>query len=517
MFISTGEGSKSKASRGQLALLVSAVALNAAGAMIVEIVAGRVLAPYFGMSLYTWTTVIGVVLAGLALGHWLGGVLADKWAARSPLMIGMAFWAGAVTTLLILPIISAVAGALSTHTAPVAVSIVVAGSAAFLLPSLTAGLVQPLATTFALHLKGHTSGRLIGKMFAAGAVGSILGTFLAGFVLISYLGSAGTIWLVVGLNALLGALFIPRIAALIFGATSACLAAAIAFAQMSIPGFRTPCHQETQYYCIQIDAADHLSGRPATLMALDHLVHSVNDKDDPEYLFSPYLQLVDEFARRKFRSEPISAFFIGGGGYTLPRAWATRNPDNRLTVAEVDPTVTELARARMGFEPGPNIHIKARDARLALAQEHPDTQFDVIFGDAFHDIAIPAHLVSDEFNGLVRSRLSSNGFYVLNVVDDPRQPRLLASIVRTLQRRFEATEVWVSPRDILGASRATFIVYASARATGSGDTIHASYGPPRLWQRVSVPSLGIEGLGIILTDDFAPVDRLLATLWLHGE
>ena len=57
-------------------LLALAVALNAAAAMVLEIAAGRLLAPYFGMSLYTWTTVIGVVLAGLAAGHWIGGRLA---------------------------------------------------------------------------------------------------------------------------------------------------------------------------------------------------------------------------------------------------------------------------------------------------------------------------------------------------------------------------------------------------------------------------------------------------------
>jgi MFS family permease len=517
MSVSSGKPSRPELNPGQLALLVTAVTLNAAGAMIVEIVAGRMLAPYFGMSLYTWTTVIGVVLSGLALGHWVGGLLAEKWPGKAVLIIGLAFWAGAVTTLLILPIITVVAGELSLRSTPLAVSITVAGFAAFFLPSLAAGLIQPLATTFALHVKGRTSGRLIGKMYAAGAFGSILGTFLAGFVLISYLGSAGTIWLVSGLNALLGALFVPGIGSFVFGTASACVMAAIALTRTTVPGFATPCQLESQYYCIRVDPADHLTDRPSMLMALDHLVHSINDRSDPQFLFSPYLHLVDEIARHKFGSQPVSAFFIGGGGFTLPRAWAARNPKSLLTVAEIDPLVTALARAQMWFNPGSNIQIRMQDARVALKKEKPGKRFDVIFGDAFHDIAIPPHLVSDEFNEIVRSHLLARGFYVLNVVDNPRQPRLLASIVRTLQQQFKAIEVWVSPENVQGATRATFILYASEETTGLPSTVTASYGSARLWRRITLASLGTGQLGVILTDDFTPVDRLLASFWLRSE
>ena len=52
-----------------------ALALISAAALVVEIVAARLLAPYLGMSLYTWTAIIAVVLAGLSVGHWLGGWL----------------------------------------------------------------------------------------------------------------------------------------------------------------------------------------------------------------------------------------------------------------------------------------------------------------------------------------------------------------------------------------------------------------------------------------------------------
>ncbi len=501
------------------AVLAAAVALNAAGAMIVEIVAGRLLAPYFGMSLYTWTTVIGVVLAGLTLGHWVGGRLAGRYQARLAPALGLAFWLGALTTLLVLPVTGLVAGALLRGEAAPALAITLSGLAGFFVPSLVAGLVQPMATVLALQQAAVHSGPVVGRMLAAGAFGSILGTFSAGFVLISWLGSAGTLWLVAGLNAVLGAVFLPGLSRR--GAALALAAALVPLAVISggiaVPGFATPCQVESRYYCIRVDPADDQTGRASRLMALDHLVHSVNDEADPQVLFSPYLHLVDEIARYRFAAQPISAFFIGGGGFTLPRAWQARNPLSDLTIAEIDPLVTRLAQGRLWFEPGENTQVQELDARVALGRIAEGARFDVVFGDAFHDIAIPAHLISDEFNALIAARLKDTGFYVLNVVDNPTNPKLLASLLRTLNRRFPLLEVWVEPRDIRGARRATFIVYAARQPSGLEATHRATYGYRHLWLRIDLRSIDVDGLGLVLTDDFAPVDRLLSGLWLGGD
>ena len=53
--------------------------------MTIELVAGRVVSPHIGMSLYTWTSIIGVVMAGMSVGHYLGGWLADRFRARRTL------------------------------------------------------------------------------------------------------------------------------------------------------------------------------------------------------------------------------------------------------------------------------------------------------------------------------------------------------------------------------------------------------------------------------------------------
>lgn len=505
--------------RVQHIVLSTSVALNAAAAMVVEIVAGRLMAPYFGMSLYTWTTVIGVVLAGLTLGHWIGGRLAEKVDILKA-MAG-AFAGGAVATLLVLPILKFVAIGLSQGVSSLGAAIALTGFAAFFLPSLLAGLIQPLATKVALDLEGRAAGPVIGRMLAAGAFGSIGGTFLAGFLLISYLGSSTTLLLVAGVNALLALVFLAgrqRVWGVVTLATMSILMLLLVPAQL----MSTPCHKESNYYCIQVDEADFISDRPGRLMALDHLVHSINDRDDPQYLESPYIHFVDEVTRVSFGDKAFNAFFVGGGAYTLPRAWQSRQPNSQLTISEIDPVVTQMAIEKLWFTPSDKTSIIDRDARFtlqSLVRDSPNTEgkFDIIFGDAFHDIAIPPHLVTDEFNQLVATNLKANGIYALNVIDDPRRMAFLLSMIKTLRLSFSHVQTWYSPMDIGGGDRTTFILLASQEPLNLNKTHKSVYGVPRMWARLNDRKYDVEGKGYILRDDYVPVDRLLSGFWFSGH
>ena len=491
------------------AVLVLVVAGNAAGAMIVEIVAGRMLAPYFGMSIHTWTTVIGVVLSGLALGHWAGGRIADGYPEQRAVALGLACLAGAVTTILILPVVGLVAGGLSLSGVPPSTAIVVSGFAAFLIPSVMAGLVQPIATTFALEALGARAGQIVGRMLAAGVVGAILGTFLAGFVLISYLGTAGSIWLVAALNALLGVMLVTAARHRLAGVALFVFAAVFAATGTALPGFAAPCDAESRYHCIAVFSGEERNLPGARMLRLDALTHSVNDRD-PQYLAFSHLQWMDELVRRRFEAAPFTAFFIGGGGYTLPRAWLARDPGQAMTIAELDPLVTSIARTRLWFSPGPATTILHMDARLALARLPQGRAFDVIVGDAFRDIALPAHLITDEFHELVRQRLAADGFYVLNLIDAVRSRRLVGSVVATLRRRFAVVEVWYDTAAYQTSDSINFIIYASSRPSGL-ESPHQSQSPPASrWARLASEAIDDLPGAMVLTDDLAPVERLLA-------
>lgn len=496
-------------------LLGAALALSSSAAMALEIAAARLLAPYVGMSLYSWTAVIAVVLAGLSLGHWIGGALSDQGAARRlEARLGLLLLAAAATTFLSQFLVRLLAGAVTPALSPVG-AIGVLAFVAFFAPSFFAGAHSPLLTKLALDAApAARHGRVLGRMYALGAVGAVLGTVGGGLALIPYLGVAVSIGLLAALYAALAALFLTRRWRL--GAVGAAILAAVSVGAAG--DALSPCDEESGYFCIRVD--DLSGSRAARVLALDHLAHSVNDRDDPRWLHSPYVQLVDELARRRFAGPALDAFFIGGGAYTLPRAWAASYPEARLLVAEIDSDVTAVARRDLWFEPDARIAIVHQDARATLAALPPERRFDIVFGDAFHDISIPTHLATDEFHQQIAARLKPGGFYALNVVEVIRRPRFLASIAETLQRRFAFVELWLwreslSPRE----RRATWVVIASDAPSGA-EALASSYGPANRWARAPTQEmidLFMPDERVFLTDDFAPVNRLMSHLLLDAD
>ncbi|MEM6670773.1 MAG: fused MFS/spermidine synthase [Pseudomonadota bacterium] len=485
----------------------AALLLSSAGSMALEIAAGRLMAPYVGMSLYSWTAIIAVVLAGLSVGHWIGGVMADR-SRRPALWSGRVLLLAAALTFLSLFILRESAGwALGAFAPLTAMSLL--AMLAFFAPSLAAGVLSPLLTKMALDAAApEQRGRVLGRMFALGAAGAILGTVASGFFFISWVGSYGTVLSIAGLYAVLAA---PVLAV---GGRAAVVAicALAAAGPLVFADLRSPCDAESSYFCIRVDDAPSGGAGPARVLALDHLAHSVNARNDPEFILSPYVQLVDEIARRRFVGDRLDAFFVGGGAFTLPRAWDVAWPDGRRIAVEIDPEVTRVAQERLWFAPSDRLEIVHGDARAALQALPRAPLFDVVFGDAFHDVAIPQHLVTDEMHAEIAARLKPGGLYMINVVEAQREPPFLLSLALTLRQRFSHVELWIDPSAVTpGEGRTTWVVVASDEPTGL-DRIRSRRGPNREWRRVPTDAmlqvLPSEEL-VILTDDFAPVNRLM--------
>jgi len=501
--------------------LASAIFLSSASVMVLEIAAARLLAPYVGMSIYTWTCIIATILAGMSLGHWLGGHLSETDPTKINRHLALLFSAATFSVILVPFVLRIAAPKLLVDGAPFLVSISVLTALLFFLPSVLIACVTPMITKVAIDVEPDARGRTLGRMYALGALGSILGTLAAGFVFISWIGTAGTILSVAAALAVMGAAFagtarhkptIGIVAVLLVVAAMATILGRAAFASV--------CLEESRYYCIRVvDFADP-DANEARLMVLDHMGHGINERRDPTALHSSYVELTHEIVKQRFgQTHNLRSFFIGGGAFTLPRLWASRFPGGWHTVSEIDPAVTRTAIDHMWFKPHPSIKIIHQDARRILQNQPRTPLFEVIVGDAFHDISVPAHLVTAEFAGEVAARLSKHGVYILTIIDRHREPAFLLAQVRTLSKFFLAVEVWSDIAQASSGERLTYLLVAS-RAPVPVARITSSRFPNRVWvRRILTDIAGRLGPADvpILTDDFAPVDRLLRDVSAFGD
>lgn len=498
-------------------LYLGIVAVTAACGLVVEIVAGRMLAPYLGMSLYTWTAVIAVVLAGFSVGHWIGGRLADWPSDRARYAVANCLLLAGISAAGSLVLLRLLSGPVLDLGLPAVPTILIIATALFFPPSLFVGIPSPVLTKLAIEQESHRMGRLLGAFYAAGALGSIAGTLAAGYVFISWLGTIRTVLLVAGVYVTIGtALFFLRpagqrqtpLAAWVVPVTiSLLLGGAVMFGGSRLLAFTSNCDAESDYYCIRVVDLTAELGEPGRLMVLDHLGHGINLEANPSVLVTPYVDAQNMLVERHLGDrDTLRAFLIGGGAYTLPRAWLRTRTEARIVIAEIDPAVTKVAQRELWLPDDPRLTIHHADARRVLTLD--DSMYDVILGDAFHDIAVPQHLVTEEFFRTVASRLSPAGIYLMNVVDSLSRPRLAYSVAETLARVFPVVEVWRSNDT---GERATFVIAAMRKPTPS-DRLVSRHQQGLVWRRVATDrrKLLAQRLGaMILTDDFAPVDRLI--------
>ncbi|MFN0263066.1 fused MFS/spermidine synthase [Tepidamorphus sp. 3E244] len=476
------------------------VFLTSAASLIVEIVAGRMLAPYVGMSLYTWTSVIAVVLAGLSLGHWIGGWATDRLKGSKRIFLAAILLGASASTLAAIAILPGISGFVLTRLDTAVTGITALTLSAFFIPSVAAGIPSPLVAAAFVEANPETRGRALGGLFAAGAIGSIVGTLSAGYLFISWLGSTKTLIACAGLYALL-ALVIGAQAGRKAGIASLAVVLALGAAGYGLRGAAKFCDVESRYFCIRSIDISAQAGERAQLMVLDHLAHSMSSRDNPESLLWPYPYMSDAIARAE-KGEDFSAFFIGGGAFSLPRAWAARGIDT--TVAEIDPEVTAMAEREFWFDPA-TTRVIHRDARIALKDE-PAESFDVIVGDAFTDVAVPPHLVTKEFAALVASRLKPDGIYILHFVAPSSRPEALYAMKKTLKTAFTRTDMWLDGSPIYPDSRRSFLFVA--RKTDTEPTMGAN-GTWHPLDSAEIDRRAAASDARVLSDDYAPIDRLV--------
>lgn len=473
---------------------------TSAAVLVLEILAGRLLAPYVGVTLETYTGIIGTVLAGISLGTWLGGRLADRADPRRTL--GPMLVLGGALALLAVPAVR-LFGALQLGSGPVA--IVTLALVGFFAPAAVLSAVSPTVVKLQLADLDET-GRVVGRLSALGTAGAIIGTFVTGFLLVAALPTqpiivgVGTTLVIVGL--LLWAWLRPRNAAVPIAETT--LAALALGLSLLVPD---PCQVESAYFCARVIPDEDGSG--GRLLMLDTLRHSYVDLDDPEHLEFSYARIMsDVLAAVAPAGVPIEALHIGGGGFSLPRYVDATRPGSENVVLELDPALVELARRELGLETGPALEVRTGDARLGL-RDVADDAYDVVIGDAFGGLAVPWHLTTQEFMGEIARVLRPGGIYAINLIDYPPLgfARAEAATLRTV---FDHVAVIAPPARLERREGGNFVLVASdaplpldaiaTRNAGRGDDDAVAAGA-RLDAFV--------GDAPVLTDAYAPVDQLL--------
>jgi MFS family permease len=473
---------------------------TSAAVLILEILAGRLVAPYVGDSLETYSGVIGTVLAGIALGTWIGGWAADRVDPRrlvGPLLVG-----GGALAIASVPIVRLV-GEGSTGTSD---QVIVLAVCAFLPAAAVLSAVTPVVIKLQLHDLAVT-GRVVGRLSALGTAGAIFGTLLAGFVLIELAPTSVTVYVIGGLLIAVGAVAWVALDQLRPGPVAA--AAVVALAGLGLGAVvDDPCQTETTYHCARIDADPARStGR---VLRLDTLRHSYVDVDDPTHLEFTYIQLFAAALDARYpSSEPLDVLHVGGGALTMPRYLEATRPGTRSEVLEIDGELADLVLDDLPLDEDVQVDLRVGDARR-LVLDVPDDSQDLVYGDAFGGLAAPWHLTTEEFVEEVSRVLRPGGVYVANLID--RAPlRFARAEARTFAEVLGHVAL-VAPTALLdGEGRANLVLIGSDEplALGELERLVALTAPGH---RVVAGDelVDLVGDAPLLTDDFAPIDQWLA-------
>jgi spermidine synthase len=485
--------------------------LAGAAVMVIEISAYRLLAPLFGNSVYTWTALIGVVLIAFSAGGFLGGWLADR-----KLALDLLGWllAGAAVLTFFVPAIHAVIRprfeGSGLITGPVMLSLVL-----FAVPGILLGAVSPASVRFfSLVGKDEHVGSAAGTISMLGSLGSFVGTFACGFFLLSHFG-VRSIFLgtaVVLLALAMVAFFLARntlkqqVPIIVAGL----FAAGVGLTAKEEQDQNTIWQHNSYYHRIEVieNGAGQFAQR---FIKLDNTMEGGMRVHDGALVLD--YQHFWKIAMMRDNPDIKSALFIGAGAFGMPLDVSRNFPDAQVDVLEIDPMVIEAGRKFFKLDDFPKVAAHAGDARRFMLNN--SKKWDLIFGDAYNGVRqIPPHLASGEFFQLVSDRLSPGGVFLMNVITAVQGPKseVLAGMISTLRKVFPHVEAF-GVQGAGGSHTQNVILLASREDMRPlfTDRTYASTSPSARFVRARIPEETWPRSEVVFTDDFNPVDALIAS------
>ena len=481
------------------------VFLCGAAVMTIELVGSRVLAPYVGASIFVWTSLIGVILGSLSLGYWYGGKLSDRYPNYRWLAL-IIFSAGVYAALIALSK-NWLLFYLIQWVTDIRWGSIIAALVLFSPPGVLLGMVSPYAAKLKLRALAQL-GTTVGNLYALSTIGSIAGTFLAGFWLIPSFGITAIMYGV--------ALALVIVSFIAYGhnwrsQTLAAIIIVTAFAGHN--GYsqwlarRGWAEIDTRYaHALIFNDIDKETGKPVRRLNFEGnsqaamFLHS----DELVYEYTKYYDLAAHFKPR-FKS----ALMIGGGAYSYPKHYLTVFPQAQLDVVEIDPKLTELARQYFRLQDDPRLRIFHADGRIFLNRSQE--RYDVIFNDAYRSTnAIPYQLTTKEAARKMYERLTSGGVALINVISaiEGKQGQFLRAEYKTFESIFPQVYLfYVSSSEGEQVQNLMLVALKSEEPPSFASPNQKLNGYlSNRWLKE------LESDEPILTDEYAPVDKYIMNL-----
>lgn len=477
-------------------LLECVVFTSGAVVMILEITGTRILSPYLGTSTFIWTSMIGIILGALSLGYHLGGGIADKKA--SPHGLAMILFAAAILIGISTDLSSYILNYIEQNFSDIRIASIIAATVLFAPPSVFLGMVSPYAIRLKLNTL-KTSGRTVGNLYAISTIGSIVGTFLSGFYLLSTFGSIQLMLLLALVLTLTAAtLYRGWITLAHLGFISLIILLLVQLNTVAAKNLeQSIVDTDTEYSRIQI--YDHAGIRYMEIGNNQSSAMYLNDPNDLVYDYTKSYNHAIKYFKPSFKK----ALIIGGGAFSYPKYLLANYPEAQIDVVEIDPDLTEISAEYFALDPNhPNLNIFNQDGRIYLNKT--DEKYDIIFGDAFKSFySVPYQLSTKEAVQAHYDALTEDGIVVLNVAGSITgdSGKFFRAEYRTYQEVFPQVHLFISRNNDPAALQNLIIV-----ASKSEEKISLPY-IPELWTEeipLDMP---------VLTDNFAPVDQYMMELF----
>ena len=490
-------------------LVVTAI-LCGALVMVVEVLGSRVVGPFFGVSLFVWTSLITVTLIALALGYGVGGVIADRYSSPD-FLYGFIFVSGLLVLLIpwVAPAVIKFSQPLDLRLGAFTSTLLIFGPSLFLMGFVSPYLIK-IATT-----ELHNLGRMVGGFYALSTFGSVIGTVLTGFLLIAYFGVSrifditGSLLIVLSVGYFVlfrkywlfsAALLIP-----VFVMWDSAPDAPVSAVMENGTRVTRVAEHESFYGNVQVLDYDYGNNRTRE-MVIDGLIQGGINRNTGMSIY-PYNYFL-QFIPYALYPEGDKCLVIGLGAGLVPRWYIDKGIDAH--VVDIDPAVAELAGLYFDYRESDQVHIQ--DARYYLNSTR--NLYDYLILDVFNGDTTPGYLLSREAVNLFSDRMTQEGVLGINLVGSLRRDSLMtASVIKTLEQEFDQVEIYPTfdPEQGEGVGNLVIIAYRGAPRSVNWDSMRHNavdtYAYRAVWsnigRRFSFPE---DAPAIVLTDDYNPID-----------